>query len=157
MRKKVFGRKFARNTNSRKALFRSLIWALLDNGQIVTTKSKAKAIVPEVDHLITLAKNGSIAAQRQILAELGNNKKSQENLMKRVPTVGARTSGFTKMTSFSRRLGDGAETVKLEFIDKPEAKKVEEPKPKEEKKAPKKAKVVSSKSQVKSKKVVTDK
>jgi large subunit ribosomal protein L17 len=39
---------------------------LIRHGQIKTTKVKAKAIRPFAEHIITLAKNGSLHARRQV-------------------------------------------------------------------------------------------
>lgn len=56
MRHRVFGRKLSRDTGHRIALRRNLIRALFEHERIETTKAKAKAIRPEAEKLITLAK-----------------------------------------------------------------------------------------------------
>ncbi|MCF0142253.1 MAG: 50S ribosomal protein L17 [Parasporobacterium sp.] len=48
-------RKLSRTSSQRKALIRSQVTALLYNGKIVTTESKAKEIRRVAEHLITLA------------------------------------------------------------------------------------------------------
>ena len=48
-------RKLSRTSSQRKALLRSQVTALLYNGKIVTTESKAKEIRRTAEHLITLA------------------------------------------------------------------------------------------------------
>jgi large subunit ribosomal protein L17 len=150
MRKKVFGRKFARNTNSRKALFRGLIRALFENGSITTTKPKAKAIIPDVDHMVTIAKKGTIASKRQLLGMTGNDELTVKRLFARLESMSKRQSGYTKMMALPPRTGDKAEMVKLEFVDKFVEKKeeVKEEKTKTKAKATK-VKKVSDKPQVK--------
>lgn len=125
MRKKVFGRKFGRNTNSRKALFRGLVRSLFEHGSIVTTKAKAKAIVGEVDHIIVVAKADTVASRRQVMATLGNDTQTLQRVLDRLPSQKDRKSGFTRITALPPRMGDKAEMVKLEFVDKPVEKKVE--------------------------------
>ncbi|RMZ55895.1 hypothetical protein APUTEX25_003861 [Auxenochlorella protothecoides] len=53
--------------DQRKALIRGLVTQVLRHGKIQTTKARAKAIRKHVDHIITLAKNGSLHARRQAL------------------------------------------------------------------------------------------
>jgi large subunit ribosomal protein L17 len=140
MRKKVFGRKFARGRKGRTALFKSLLWSLFENGQIVTTKAKAKAIQPDVDKLITKAKENTEASRRLVHARLGN-KTEVSNIVLReiVERVGGRTSGFTRIVPLPRRTGDQAEMVRLELVDKKIIKKtIDEPKT-EKKKSVKKS------------------
>lgn len=48
--------------DQRKALLRALTTELIRHGQIKTTKARAKAVRSEVDRMITLAKDGSLAA-----------------------------------------------------------------------------------------------
>src|SRR3972149_5461970 len=95
MRKKVFGRHLSRGRKSRVALFRSLIRALVLNGKIVTTKAKAKAIVPLAEKLVVLGKEGSVASRRRILAALGNDREITDILFSKVALAFTkRTGGF---------------------------------------------------------------
>lgn len=120
MRKKVFGRKLSRGGGARKALFRSLIKALIFRGKIETTKAKAKAIQPDVDKLITLIKKETIASTKRAVAILGNDEETIGILIKKyLPNLKVRTSGFTRIISLPRRKGDLAEIVTMEMVDKP--------------------------------------
>jgi large subunit ribosomal protein L17 len=117
MRKKVFGRKLSRNTNTRKALFRSIISAFVANGQIETTKAKAKAVQPEIDKLMTLVAKNDLAARRLALKRLGNDKVTVDKLfgeLKELTTK--RKSGFTRIINLPDRKGDKAPMVKMEFV-----------------------------------------
>lgn len=129
MRKMVFGRHFSRGAKARKALFRALIQALVLRGKIVTTKARAKAIIPAVDKLITLGKKGTLSARRSVLASLGNDKATTDKLFFEViPAFKERTSGYTRITLLPTRPGDNAEMVRLEWSQviepKEKAKKV---------------------------------
>ena len=53
--------------DQRKALLRALTTQLLKEGEIVTTKARAKAVRSTADKMITLAKNGSVASRRRAL------------------------------------------------------------------------------------------
>ena len=57
MKKNVFGRKFKRDKNERKALFKGLMSSLVLNERIKTTEEKAKAIKGSIEKLVTKVKN----------------------------------------------------------------------------------------------------
>lgn len=118
MRKQVFGRKFSRDRGSRQALFRSLIKAFIASGKIETTKARAKAITGEIDKIITSTKGKNIvSAKRKVLSFLANDGKTVEFLFKNVaPAFAERKSGFTKITYLPRRIGDGAEMARIEWV-----------------------------------------
>lgn len=118
MRHKKAGKRLNRNTSQRKALFRSLIQALIIHEEIKTTEAKAKAIKRLIDKLITKAKKGTLHARRQILAFLPDKKAAN----KLVDEIGVRfkkrTSGFTRFIRLGKRRGDDAMMVKIEFVEK---------------------------------------
>ena len=60
--------------DQRKALLRSLATELIRNGQIKTTKTRAKAVRSKVEKMITLAKDGSLAARRKALGYIYDKK-----------------------------------------------------------------------------------
>ena len=56
--------------DQRKALLRALTTQLILRGEIKTTRARANAVRTTADHIITLAKNGSLHARRQAIAYL---------------------------------------------------------------------------------------
>ena len=70
MRHKRAGKKLGRDSSQRRALYSNLAGALIEHGRIKTTEAKAKAVKPEVEQLITLAKRGDLHARRQALSAL---------------------------------------------------------------------------------------
>lgn len=126
MKKKVFGRKLSRERASRQALFLSLSESLVLNGKIITTKAKAKSIIPLVDKLVTLAKNDTLASKRQVLKKLRGNKEVATILWTSyAPVFKDRSGGFTRIVALPNRTGDMAEMVRMEFVEKVEFKKPE--------------------------------
>jgi len=156
MNKKVFGRKLSRSRPAREALFASLAQALVKNGKIETTRAKAKAVVPNVEKMITSAKKGGIAGRRKVLAMLDNSRVTTDLLFGVVAKAfSGRNSGFTRIISLPRRSGDNAEMVRLEFTEKieyKEEKKKEKTVKKEAKTEVKKVEKKTAKKTVKSKK-----
>src|SRR3954464_13656593 len=66
--------KLSRDSAHRKALLMNLSKELIDHERIEATTPKAKAVKPEVERLITLAKRGDLHARRQALSALGQDK-----------------------------------------------------------------------------------
>jgi large subunit ribosomal protein L17 len=117
MKKRVYGRKLSRERDTRRALFRALIKALVKYDKIVTTKAKAKAIQGDVDRLVNLAKDGSIQTQRHLFASLGNDKETMKALTERIaPSFSERKGGYTRIVNLPRRKGDAAEIVRIEWM-----------------------------------------
>src|SRR3954462_12364168 len=63
--------KLSRDSAHRKALFMNLCKEVIEHERIKTTEAKAKAVKPEVEKLITLARRGDIHARRQATSWLG--------------------------------------------------------------------------------------
>ena len=64
----------SRSASHRKALLMNLVKEVIEHERIKTTEAKAKAVKPEVEKLITLAKRGDLHARRQALSALGQDK-----------------------------------------------------------------------------------
>ena len=150
MKKRVYGRKLSRERDTRRALFRALIRALVKYDKIITTKAKAKAIQGHVDKLVNLAKKGSIQTQRRLFAALGNDKETTKGFIEKIaPVFTERKGGYTRIINLPRRRGDAAEIVRMEWV-KPIPVKEEK---KEVKKVAKGKSVASDKKKVTTKKV----
>lgn len=136
MRKRVYGKQLGRNTNSRKALFRSLITSFVEHGKVKTTLSKAKAVQPEIEKILTKAKTDSVHSRRVVLARLGNDSETLEKIFSQFVSIsGKRDSGYTKITKLPRRRGDNTQEALLEWVDAPVvAEEVKEPAKKSTKK-----------------------
>lgn len=121
MRHQVFGRKLGRNSGERQALFRGLAQALVLRGAIITTEAKAKAIKGLVEKLVTKAKKD----KKQMLFDFFQNSETVDFLVKNIaPRMMSRVGGYTRIVSLGQRKGDGAEMVKMDWM---EAKLAKEP------------------------------
>lgn len=124
MRKRVFGRQLSRERDSRRALFRSLVKSLVENGSINTTRAKAKAVQPFVDKLVNLGKKDTVDTRRKIYAKLGNDRKTADAIAAKVASgFKKRKSGFTRIINLPQRRGDLAKMVRLEWVKDIEEKK----------------------------------
>lgn len=124
MKHRVAGRKLGRDSAQRSALLRGLVTELFRHDRISTTQAKARFMRGDAEHLITIAKRG--------LAEGGNNVHAHRlaakvitdpDITKRLfndiaPRFTERPGGYTRMIKIGPRLGDGAEMVVLELVEK---------------------------------------
>ena len=128
------GMKLGTDASHTKAMKKSLVAALLANDRIKTLESRAKAIRPDVDRIITWAKRGDLAARRMAIAKLGDKDLVAEVFDKAAQGMWAgRNGGYTRIMKLGRRKGDNAEVVIIEMVNEPVADasstvtKVEEP------------------------------
>ena len=117
MAHRIAGRKLGRKTAPRMALYANLIVSVLRYEQIKTTEARAKEVRGQVEHVITLAKDGSLAARRQIVAQLPNEPLVIDKLMNELaPKYADRSSGYTRIIKLGPRAGDAAPMVQLELV-----------------------------------------
>jgi len=117
MAHQIGGRKLSRKTGPRKALYANLIVSVLRYEQIKTTEAKAKEVRGQVERVITLAKEGSLASRRQIVSQLPNEPLVIDKLMNEIALkYAARTSGYTRIVKLGPRAGDAAPMVQLELV-----------------------------------------
>ena len=117
MAHRIDGRKLSRKTGPRKALYKSLIVAVLRYETIKTTEARAKEVRGQVERIITLAKDGSLASRRRIISELPNEPLVIDKLINEIaPRYGDRTSGYTRLVRIGLRAGDRAPIVQLELV-----------------------------------------
>ncbi len=117
------GMKLGTDASHTKAMKKSLVTALLANDRIKTLESRAKAIRPDVDRVITWAKRGDLAARRLAIAKLGDKDLVAEVFDKAAQGMWAgRNGGYTRIMKLGRRKGDNAEVVIIEMVNEPVAK-----------------------------------
>ena len=104
MRHQKTRHKLSRTSRHRKALLRNLCKEVIEHERIKTTEAKAKAVKPEVEQLITLAKRGDLHARRQALSALGQDKFAVHKLFEEVaPRYAERPGGYTRILKLGPR------------------------------------------------------
>ena len=102
--------------DQRRALLRSLATEVIRHGKITTTKVRAKAVQSEVERMITLAKNGSLASRRRAMGYL-YDKQLVHALFEGVKDrYSDRNGGYTRILRTVRRRGDNAEMAIIELV-----------------------------------------
>ena len=116
--------KLNRKRAALKALLRNLVTDLILYEHIDTTESKAKAVQPIVEKLITTVKkkkdeHEAIRALQKVLFR----KEASIKMIKEVkPRYEKRESGFTRITKIGIRKGDAAPLARIELIHEASAK-----------------------------------
>ena len=115
MRHQKTRNKLSRSPSHRKALLANLCKEVIEHERIKT--SEAKAVKPEVERLITLAKRGDLHARRQALSALGQDKFMVYKLFEEIaPRYAERPGGYTRILKLGPRRSDATEMVFLELV-----------------------------------------
>ena len=107
----------SRDASHRKALLMNLTKEVIAHERIRTSEAKAKAVKPELEKLITLAKRGDLHARRQALSALGQDSFTVHQLFEVVaPRYESRPGGYTRILKLGPRASDSTEMVLLELV-----------------------------------------
>lgn len=121
----------------RKALLRNLVQGLALHRRIFTTFARAKETARFAEQMVTLAKEGTLAARRQLIRRLNSPETARIFMEEIAPRFADRRGGYTRVLRTGKnRHGDGATAALVEFSVPIEI----TPKPKKKKKTPKKEK-----------------
>ena len=118
MRHQKTRHKLSRTASHRKALLANLCKEVIEHERIKTYEAKAKAVKPEIEQLITLAKRGDLHARRQATSTLQHpNKGVIYKLFEEVaPRYAERPGGYTRILKLGPRRSDATEMVFLELV-----------------------------------------
>jgi large subunit ribosomal protein L17 len=111
------GKKLGRDSAHRKALYSNLAGALIEHGRIKTTVTKAKAVKPIAEQMITLGRRGDLHARRQATAFLRSRDVVHKLFADVAPLFKDRPGGYTRIVRIGPRQGDAAEMAYLELVD----------------------------------------
>ena len=123
MRHGKSGKRFGRKSTWRAATIRDIAKATLIRERITTTESRAKEARKLVDRLITIGKEGTLAAKRRAFAVLCDHQLVSNLFNEIAGRFKSRQGGYTRIIplGFNRR-GDNARLVFLELTEKGKAK-----------------------------------
>ncbi|WP_412026374.1 50S ribosomal protein L17 [Deinococcus yunweiensis] len=116
MRHGKAGRKLNRNSSARVALARAQATALLREGRIQTTLTKAKELRPYVEKLITTAKGGDLHARRLVARDIHDNAVVRKVMDEVAPRYAERPGGYTRILRIGTRRGDGVTMALIELV-----------------------------------------
>lgn len=110
-------KKFGRNQNQRVAFMRGLALNLIQHGRIETTQTRAKAIRPYVEKLVTKARENDLAAMRLLVSRLGGQEEAARKLVQEIaPRYAGRNGGYTRILKLPHRKSDATAMALIEFV-----------------------------------------
>ncbi|MBF6356178.1 50S ribosomal protein L17 [Nocardia higoensis] len=110
------GARFGGSASHQKAIFANLATALFEHGRITTTESKAKAVRPYAEKIITKAKGGTLADRREVLKVIRNKDVVHALFAEIGPSFEGREGGYTRIIKTLPRKGDNAPMAIIELV-----------------------------------------
>ena len=118
MRHRKSGRKLNRNSSHRKALFKNLAIALIEQDIIKTTLPKAKELRGFIEPLITMAKDDTVANRRHVFNKLRSDSAVAKLFTEVSINAKDRKGGYTRIIKAGFRPGDKADMAYIELVDR---------------------------------------
>lgn len=109
-------RKLGVKSAHRRALLRNAATSLIKNGRIDTTEPRAKEIASVTEKMITLGKQGDLAARRTALAFLTEEDAVTKLFAEVAPKYADRQGGYTRIIRLEKRRGDAAQMARVELV-----------------------------------------
>jgi large subunit ribosomal protein L17 len=94
----------------------NLATQLFEHGRITTTESRARALRPVAEKLITKAKRGDLHNRRQVLRTIRDKSVVHVLFTEIAPTFAERPGGYTRITKVGPRKGDNAPMAVIELV-----------------------------------------
>jgi large subunit ribosomal protein L17 len=108
--------KLNKPADQRKALLRALTTELIRHGRIKTTHARCRAVRTTADHMITLAKDGSLHARRQALGYIYDKQLVHALFTSAAERYGDVNGGYTRVLRTMPRKGDNAPMGIIELV-----------------------------------------
>ena len=128
----------------RRAMVRNMVTSLLKHERIKTTKVRAREVRRYAEKMITIAKKETLASKRHVLGFVREREVVNKLFKTLIYRYAERKGGYTRVLKLGNRMGDGAEMVFLELVDRPIEEKPTEPKADKNEKSEKPASPESS-------------
>jgi len=109
-------RKLGRPTDQRMAMLRAMVTYLLEKGKIETTVTRAKEVRAMAESMITLAKQNTLHAKRQVFAFVTKEDVAAKLFNEIAPKYAEAKGGYTRIIKTGPRRGDAAEMAIIELI-----------------------------------------
>ena len=100
----------------REMMLKNLASSIIIYEKVTTTQTKAKAVKPLVERLITLAKEDSLNARRSIIQLLPQKLATKKLIDILGERYKERAGGYTRIVKLGTRQGDGADVARIELV-----------------------------------------
>jgi len=109
-------RKLGKNSGHRGAMLRNIVTSLLRHERIETTEARAKELSAIAEKMISLGKQGDLAARRSTMAYLMDEDVVKKLFETIAPKYADRQGGYTRIMRLGLRRGDAATMVIIELV-----------------------------------------
>ena len=109
--------KLGRTSDHRKSMLRGMVTYLIENGQIETTVTRAKEVRAMAEKMITIGKDNSLHAKRQVYSYITKEAVAKKLIEEVSPKYADRKGGYTRIIKTGPRRGDAAEMCIIELIN----------------------------------------
>jgi large subunit ribosomal protein L17 len=116
MPKPTKGPRLGGSSSHQKALLANLATALFEHGRIKTTETKARALRPYAEKLITHAKKGTLHNRREVLKKIRDKDVVHSLFAEIAPFFSDRNGGYTRIIKVENRKGDNAPMAVIELV-----------------------------------------
>ena len=116
MPKPTKGPRLGGSSSHQKALLANLATSLFEHGRIKTTETKARALRPYAEKLITHAKKGALHNRREVLKKIRDKDVVHTLFAEIGPFFADRNGGYTRIIKVENRKGDNAPMAVIELV-----------------------------------------
>ena len=116
MPKPTKGPRLGGSSSHQKALLANLATSLFEHGRIKTTETKARALRPYAEKLITHAKKGALHNRREVLKKIRDKDVVHALFAEIGPFFADRNGGYTRIIKVEARKGDNAPMAVIELV-----------------------------------------
>jgi large subunit ribosomal protein L17 len=116
MPKPTKGPRLGGSSSHQKAILANLATALFEHGRIKTTETKARALRPYAEKLITHAKKGTLHNRREVLKKIRDKDVVHSLFAEIGPFFADRNGGYTRIIKVEARKGDNAPMAVIELV-----------------------------------------
>ena len=109
-------RKLGRASDHRKAMLRGMVTYLLENGKLETTVTRAKEVRSMTEKMITLSKDPSLAAKRQVMSYVTKEDVAKKLFDEIGPKYKDVNGGYCRIIKTGPRRGDAAQMCIIELV-----------------------------------------
>ena len=110
------GKRFGKSASHQRLMLANLAAHLIEAEAIMTTETKAKALRPYVEKLVTKAKDGGVHKQRQVVATIHDVNAAHRLFNEIGPRYVDRNGGYTRILKLGPRKSDATEMALLELV-----------------------------------------
>ena len=97
-------------------MLRAMVTYLFEKGKIETTVTRAKEVRAVAEKMITLGKQDSLHAKRQIYSFITKEDVAKKLIDELGPKYADRNGGYTRIIKIGARRGDAAEMAVIELV-----------------------------------------